>query len=762
MTVAAFKSEEFSLPSDLELFQDYFKGRDDVIAVGNKSARGDKFLWQPLKDGEEYKKPTPDLFRGHLDGNMMLGVYPLLKDNSCNFVAADFDKHKPADPAPLSDIQKVGEVLQLQEIPHIIVKSKSGKGYHVYLFFSEPVPAWKARGVMFAVLEEAGIPKEGSSFDRLFPNQDQLSGKGIGNLIGMPFHGKNIKKGNGIPLDPDTEYTEPFDDPWAALGETGKITPQQLDALASFFDVEYQETKRQQEDTWVPHREEKYTAVFSRILNNCKFMRHWKENGDNLSEPDWYAGMTNAVRCRDGRRIVHKYSEPYPGYSKEETDRKIEHALKDTGPYTCETISSGKSGITSEHCKKCPHKRKITSPIQLGNDAVNDELYIDTVKKFNEKHFVVLAGSQCVVGCETIDSLTKRPWLRLLRKMDFFDLNANKKIPDPNNPQKEIPAARFWFEHSERRQKRQIVFEPDGAGEDCYNLWQGFAVEAKEGDWNIFREHIFDVIANGDEERFKWILAWFARIVQKPGGNRPGTAIVLQGEQGTGKGKLMYWMGKLFQPHYLQIAHQNQLTGRFNSHLGNVILLFVDEGFWAGSKQDVGALKNLITEPELAIEQKHKDLYTLKNNLNIVIASNEERVVPAGAGERRFSVFQVSKKHKEDAEYFRAIDECMKSGGLEAMMFDLLHLDIKGVNLRQIEKNENLLEQKIYSLPTHYKYWLECLSYGTILLDMDTSWETPISPRQQYEDYLIFCEKMKERHPLTEVDPIVKTNFGSI
>ncbi|WP_440310964.1 TOTE conflict system archaeo-eukaryotic primase domain-containing protein, partial [Klebsiella pneumoniae] len=78
------------------------------------------------------------------------------------------------------------------EVACYVLRSKSGKGYHAYIFFKEAVPAWKARLVLFAILREAGCigdDAEVSSFDRLFPNQDALSGKGFGNLIALPFQG---------------------------------------------------------------------------------------------------------------------------------------------------------------------------------------------------------------------------------------------------------------------------------------------------------------------------------------------------------------------------------------------------------------------------------------------------------------------------------------------------------------------------------------------------------------------------------------------
>ena len=80
----------------------------------------------------------------------------------------------------------INDRLQQFPLPGKKLKSKSGDGYHVYFFFDHPVPAWKARAVALAFLDEAQIlnAKEVScGFDRLFPSQDELSGRGFGNLI---------------------------------------------------------------------------------------------------------------------------------------------------------------------------------------------------------------------------------------------------------------------------------------------------------------------------------------------------------------------------------------------------------------------------------------------------------------------------------------------------------------------------------------------------------------------------------------------------
>jgi hypothetical protein len=123
-----------------------------------------------------------------------------------------------------------------------------------------------------------------------------------------------------------------------------------------------------------------------------------------------------------------------------------------------------------------------------------------------------------------------------------------------------------------RRSFKDLIFEPGRDIPNCYNLWRGFAVHPEQGDWGLFHDHILDNIACGNEEYYRWILAWMARLVQNPGGPKPGTAIAIRGKQGTGKGVFANYFGKLFGNHYLPISQPKQLAGRFNAHFKSASL----------------------------------------------------------------------------------------------------------------------------------------------------------------------------------------------
>ncbi len=229
----------------IDLFRSLFQGRNDVFAVrwekGNKSGYMPSYKFDPYhyrlhkaKGGtlsnypdKTYQVLTDDQMRKHLQGEQFLGIYPLMPDNSSFFIASDFDGE-----TWLAECQKFINACRELDIPAYLERSRSGNGGHVWIFFAEAYAAFKSRRIVTSILETTGafsIFDKASSFDRLFPNQDSLSGKGFGNLIAIPLHGKAIANGNNCFIDPVT--SEPYPDQWAFLKTIKRISTAHLDRL---------------------------------------------------------------------------------------------------------------------------------------------------------------------------------------------------------------------------------------------------------------------------------------------------------------------------------------------------------------------------------------------------------------------------------------------------------------------------------------------------------------------------------------------------
>jgi superfamily II DNA or RNA helicase len=222
-----------------------FAGRDDVFAVrwekGNKSGYMPAYFYDPYRyrahkmnggtfqnyADKEYLPFTEKEIEKHLNGEQHIGVYPLLKDNTSWFIVADFDKVDW-----LEDCKKFINTCTEKGIPAYLERSRSGKGGHVWIFFEQPYPAIKSRKIFITILEETGVFSlfdKSSSFDRMFPNQDFLSGKGFGNLIALPMYKKTFQEGNNCFID--VENLEPITNQWDFIKNIQRISTIKLDEL---------------------------------------------------------------------------------------------------------------------------------------------------------------------------------------------------------------------------------------------------------------------------------------------------------------------------------------------------------------------------------------------------------------------------------------------------------------------------------------------------------------------------------------------------
>lgn len=229
-------------PTNIPLYKYLFKGRTDIYAV--RWQKGERSGYMPaykvdwsdfnkhkaqggtFKDykNKEYLPFDDDAIKSNLSGNATCGIYPLLEDNTSYFIAVDFDKANWKE-----TILKLHNICKNYDLQTYIERSRSGNGGHLWLFFEDAFPAEQSRKIMFGLLRYSGIishfEKE-PSFDRLFPNQDYHSGKGMGNLIALPLNGKSIKDDNSCFINPET--FEAYSNQWEYLSEIKKTSESKL------------------------------------------------------------------------------------------------------------------------------------------------------------------------------------------------------------------------------------------------------------------------------------------------------------------------------------------------------------------------------------------------------------------------------------------------------------------------------------------------------------------------------------------------------
>lgn len=242
---------KFSTPQEkIELFKNLFAGRKDVFARRWYSTTTEKSGYQPvcanewvgtLCDKKKYKCGTcpnrkllalsdKDIYN-HLAGKDkycrdVVGIYPMLNDDTCLFCCIDFD-----DDGYEEAVGAFYSVCSENEIPAYIERSRSGCGAHIWIFFSSPISAKVARsfasGILTSTMERCSkISFE--SYDRVFPNQDTVPKGGFGNLIALPLQGQARKNGNSVFVNEDFV---PYDDQWALLSTVKKAEESFVEAI---------------------------------------------------------------------------------------------------------------------------------------------------------------------------------------------------------------------------------------------------------------------------------------------------------------------------------------------------------------------------------------------------------------------------------------------------------------------------------------------------------------------------------------------------
>jgi hypothetical protein len=315
---------------------------------------------------------------------------------------------------------------------------------------------------------------------------------------------------------------------------------------------------------------------------------------------------------------------------------------------------------------------------------------------------------------------------------------------DGNGNPKYEKVGHWWLNHPNRRQYEMVAFAPGTEADSdrgAYNLWKGFSCASKPGDCSLLWDHIENNVCAGDDDLFKYVTGWMAWTVQHP--DRAGqVAMVLRGGRGVGKSFFAKQFGELFGRHFMQVSNSSHLTGNFNAHLRDVIVLFADEAFYAGDKKHTSILKTLITEDTLTIEAKGVDMEVSPNYIHLIMASNDLHVIPAGGDERRFLVLDVGRQNQQDGDYFKAIQDQMDNGGREALLHLLMTYDLDGFDVRTVPDTKALQEQKSLSLDFEESWWLEKLQDGRIMPD-DDGWQEDVMKDTLVNDYVTTADKFR-------------------
>ncbi len=237
----------------IALFRSLFRGREDVFPRRWKNPRTGRSGYSPACANEwqigvcekkskasggrrltcgdcpnqAFLPVTDEEIARHFKGQQVMGVYPLLPDETCRFLVADFDKKSWRE-----DVSAFSETCKAHGVPTAVERSRSGNGAHAWFFFAAPMPAVVARRMgCFLITETMARRHELSmeSYDRLFPNQDTLPKGGFGNLIALPLQREPRDQGNSVFVD---EGFTTYPDQWSFLAGVQLIDPILVQSIA--------------------------------------------------------------------------------------------------------------------------------------------------------------------------------------------------------------------------------------------------------------------------------------------------------------------------------------------------------------------------------------------------------------------------------------------------------------------------------------------------------------------------------------------------
>lgn len=378
-----------------------------------------------------------------------------------------------------------------------------------------------------------------------------------------------------------------------------------------------------------------------------------------------------------------------------------------------------------------------------------DTLHPD-IAELNTHHFVTSEGGRVLILKERHDYALNRQVLDRSTATDFRLYYCNRFIWEQRETKDgtrtiKTPLGKYWLEHPDRRQYREIIFNPDPDRKDdpdVYNLWRGFQVEPKEGEWPVWQDHLFFIGANGDGDTYEFLLDWFAWMLRHPH-HQGETAIVWRGRQGAGKGTIARVMGKVLGQHFIHVHNVKHLVGNFNAHLRDALLVFSDEALWAGDKAAEGILKAMITEPTLLLEPKGRDVFSVPNRVHLLMATNNEWAAPVGVDDRRFCIIDTPDFQIGNEEYFDRLYAALDGGELAAFVDFLLKRPVDRAPKPPTSKaaRASSLTQKLHSMPPAWQWWYEKLETGQLLSDSE-GWLEDVPRHDLHADYLAFASQV--------------------
>jgi hypothetical protein len=267
----------------------------------------------------------------------------------------------------------------------------------------------------------------------------------------------------------------------------------------------------------------------------------------------------------------------------------------------------------------------------------------------------------------------------------------------------------------------QKVVERDGR--PYLNIFPGWPLKPKPGAWPLLEWHLRHTVCGSSETEYGYLLDWFSHLVQEPA-EKAGVALVLKGGKGWGKSTpFAKLLRKILGSGMMVLGNNNQLTGKFNEHLRDKLLVIVEESFWAGNRSDEGVLKHLISDSETAYEPKGYSVMAGASYIRVVMITNNEWAAPASADERRFFLptmapasVTIDQAGGKKGAFFPKLYAEIEAGGAAAFLHHVANRRISS-GVVNVPDTPGLIEQKARSLHGVRAWLYEAMHEGAFRSD---------------------------------------------
>ena len=312
-------------------------------------------------------------------------------------------------------------------------------------------------------------------------------------------------------------------------------------------------------------------------------------------------------------------------------------------------------------------------------------------------------------------------------------------------------SCRLWLASPLKASCQSITFYPDENKifENTYNLFKGLPItqehaENSDLDTDIepLKNHIFNIWCKKNKIVFDYTVKLLAFYLQNKH-IKSGVALVISGDKGTGKSCIIEKFLEIFGDYGKIISKLESILGNFNSVLKDVLMVYVNEATFTGNKEETNKLRNLITSPEVLVNEKYMPQYTMKNYTNFIIDGNSESLVSNHGQERRYLILETDNEWRgvETIDKKKYFDPIVNVSPLAFAKW-LFSIDISDFNIRAIPETDNVLKARINSFEGCEEFF-----YNLIDENVHKGFDTKTTMQDLYFDY---TEYSKGKYTFTQ------------